>query len=151
MDNDNAVSVLNNLIETCKDGELGFKTAAEGLTNPALKAKFLEYSSQRAEFARALQGEVRSLGADPEKSGSVSGTLHRGWLDVKSAVTGRNDHAILAEAERGEDVAKAAYESAVKETLPASTSTLIQQQAVKVRAAHDHVRDARDREKTTTH
>ena len=147
MQNDNAISVLNNLIETCKDGELGFKTAVEGLKNPAIKSKFLEYSRQRGEMARELQSEVRRLGGDPEKAGSTAGSLHRGWLDIKSAVTGKDDHAIVAEAERGEDVAKSAYEDALKEVLPPSAQTLVQQQAIKVRQAHDAVRDLRDREK----
>lgn len=147
MNNDKAISTLNNLIETCKDGELGFKTAADGLTNPEIKAKFLEYSRQRAEMARELQGAVRQLGGDPEKSGSVAGSMHRGWLDIKAVVTGRDDHAIVAEAERGEDVAKSAYENALKETLPGTAQTLVQQQSVKVRQAHDHVRSVRDREK----
>ena len=147
MQNDKAISVLNNLIETCKDGELGFKTAAEGLKAPDIKAKFLEYSRQRNEMVRELQAEVRRLGGDPEKSGSVSGSLHRGWLDIKSAITGKDDHAIVAEAERGEDVAKSTFESALKETLPASALTLVQQQAAKVRQTHDRVREIRDREK----
>jgi uncharacterized protein (TIGR02284 family) len=147
MQNDNAISVLNNLIETCKDGELGFKTAAEGLTSAAIKTKFLEYSRQRGEMVRELQTEVRRLGGDPEKSGSVSGSLHRGWLDIKSVITGKDDHAIVTEAERGEDVAKTAYENALKEALPGTVQTIVQQQAAKVRLAHDHVRDLRDREK----
>ena len=147
MQNDHAISVLNNLIETYKDGELGFKTAAEGLKNTAIKSKFLEYSRQRGEMARELQSEVRRLGGDPEKAGSTAGSLHRGWLDIKSAVTGKDDHAIVAEAERGEDVAKSAYEDALKEVLPPGAQTLVQQQAVKVRQAHDAVRDLRDREK----
>ena len=147
MQNDNAISVLNNIIETCKDGELGFKTAAEGLKSAEIKAKFLEYSRQRGEMVRELQNEVRRLGGDPEKSGSMSGSLHRGWLDIKSAVTGKDDHAIVAEAERGEDVAKTAYENALKEALPAGAQTLVQQQSAKVRQAHDQVRDLRDREK----
>jgi uncharacterized protein (TIGR02284 family) len=147
MQNDNAISVLNNLIETCKDGELGFKTAAEGLKRSDVKSVFLEYSRQRASMVRELQEEVRRLGGDPEKSGSMSGSLHRGWLDIKSAITGKDDHAVLAEAERGEDVAKSAYENALKESLPASARTLVQQQAALIRQAHDRVRDLRDREK----
>ena len=139
---------LNNLIETCKDGELGFKTAADGLQSAETKAKFLEYSRQRGEMARALQAEVRRLGGDPEKSGSVAGTMHRGWLDIKAAVTGKNDHAIIAEAERGEDVAKSAYETALKDTaLDATVRALVLQQSAKVKQAHDIVRDLRDREK----
>lgn len=149
MQNDQEISVLNNLIETCKDGELGFKTAAEGLKSSVLKTKFLEYSRERGAMARELQNEVSRLGGDPEKSGSMSGSMHRGWLDIKAIVTGNDDHAILAEAERGEDVAKSAYENALKESLSATVQMIVQQHAAKVRSAHDAVRDLRDREKVT--
>ena len=144
MTNDKAVSVLNNLIETCKDGEKGFKAAAEGLKSSSIKAKFLEYSRERGQMASELQAEVRRLGGDPDKSGSVSGSVHRGWLDLKAALTGHDDHAVVAEAERGEDVAKGVYENALKESLPTSAQTLVQQQAVKVRRVHDDVKAIRD-------
>ena len=140
MDNDKAIATLNDLIETCKDGEEGFRTAAEGITDPQVKALFNEYSRQRAQMSRELQDEVRRLGGSPEKSGSVSASLHRGWINIKSAVTGKDPQAIIAEAERGEDVAKAAFESALKQPLPASVQTLVQRQASQVRAAHDRVR-----------
>ena len=149
MSNDKTITTLNNLIETCKDGELGFKTAAEGLKSAEIKQKFLDYSRQRAEMVRDLQAEVRRLGGDPEKSGSVSGSLHRGWLDIKSVITGKDDHAIVAEAERGEDVAKTVYENALKEALPSTVLAIVQQQAVKVRQVHDQVRNLRDREKVS--
>lgn len=147
MQNDQTISTLNNLIETCKDGENGFRTAAEGLKNPQVKTKFLEYARQRADMVRELQGIVRTLGGDPETTGSVTASMHRGWMDIKSAITGKDDHAILAEAERGEDVAVAAYQSALQESLPAQAQTIVQQQAARVREAHDTVRDLRDREK----
>ena len=147
MQNDKAISVLNNLIETVKDGEQGFRTAAEGLTDPQTKALFNDYSRQRAQMARELQDEVRSLGGDPEKAGSTAGALHRGWIDIKSAVTGKNPHAIVAEAERGEDSAKNAYDEALKESLPPSARTVVQQQATQIHAAHDRVREIRDRDK----
>src|SRR5215210_4857326 len=102
MDNDKTISTLNDLIETCKDGEEGFRTAAEGVTDLQVKALFSEYSRQRAEMARELQEEVRRLGGSPEKSGSVSGSAHRGWINIKSAVTGKDPQAIVSEAERGE-------------------------------------------------
>lgn len=147
MQNDKAISTLNNLIETCKDGENGFRTAAEGLKNPQFKTKFLEYARQRADMVRELQGAVGTLGGDPETTGSVTASMHRGWMDIKSAILGKDDHAILAEAERGEDVAVAAYQSALQESLPAQAQTIVQQQAARVREAHDTVRDLRDREK----
>jgi uncharacterized protein (TIGR02284 family) len=64
-------------------------------------------------------------------------------------VIGKDDYAIVAEAERGEDVAKAAYENALKETLPGTAQAVVQRQAAQVRQAHDAVRDIRDREKVS--
>ena len=139
-DNDKTVSTLNNLIETCKDGENGFRTAAEGIRNGELKTLFNTYSQQRAQFAAELQAEVRHLGGDPENSGSVAATLHRGWINIKSAVTGEDDGAIISECERGEDSAVKNYEDALKENLPANIRAIIEQQFTQVREAHDQVR-----------
>lgn len=141
MNNDNAISTLNNLIETCKDGENGFRTAADGVKNAELKTLFTTYSQQRAKFAAELQGEVRGLGGDPEKTGSVVASLHRGWIDIKSAVTGEDEAAVIAECERGEDSAKANYEEALKETLPANIKSTIERQYGQVKEAHDRIRD----------
>jgi uncharacterized protein (TIGR02284 family) len=145
--NDKSISVLNSLIETVKDGEKGFKDAAEGVKSADIKAKFLEYSRERGRMAAELQAEVRRLGGDPDKGGSMSGSLHRGWMDLKAALTGHDDHAIVSEAERGEDVAKKAFDDAVKgNDLSGSALTLVQQQASRVNRVHDEVRDLRDRQ-----
>ena len=69
MDNTKVISTLNWLIETLKDGEEGFRTAAEGLTDPQTKAVFQQYSRERAQMAQELQAEVRALGGDPEQGG----------------------------------------------------------------------------------
>jgi len=140
MDNTKVISTLNSLIETLKDGEEGFRAAAEGLTDPQAKAVFQQYSRERAQMAQELQAEVRTLGGDPEQAGSMSGSVHRGWINIKSVVTGKNDASIIAEAERGEDIAKNAYAEAIKTALPPSVSAIISRQAVKVREAHDRVR-----------
>jgi len=140
MDNDQAISTLNSLIETLKDGQEGFRAAAEGLTDPQTKAVFQQYARERAQMAQELQAQVRALGGDPEKAGSMSGSVHRGWINIKSAVTGKDDASIISEAERGEDVAKRAYDEALKGSLPASVTAVISRQAVQVRAAHDKVR-----------
>jgi uncharacterized protein (TIGR02284 family) len=140
MDASKAISTLNELIETCRDGENGFRTAAESVKDAHVKALFQRFTRQRAEMARELQDEVRKLGGNPEDSGSVSASLHRGWMNMKSLVTGGSDSAIIAEAERGEDIAKTAYAKALKEDLPAGVRTLIQAQADIVKMAHDEVR-----------
>ena len=144
MANDDVVSTLNNLIETCKDGQNGFQEAAEGVQNSNLKSLFYEYSQQRAQFAGELQSLVRELGGDPENSGSTAAALHRGWINIKSAVTGKDDNAILSECERGEDVAKNAYQEALRMNLPANVQSVVQRQAQAVKEAHDRVRNLRD-------
>ena len=142
--NDDVISTLNGLIETCKDGQEGFKEAAEGVERSDLKSLFYEFSQQRSQFVGELQSLVRSLGGDPEKSGSVAGALHRGWINIKAAVTGKDDGAILNEAERGEDSAKNAFKDAIKEALPANVLETIQKQFAAVQAAHDRVKALRD-------
>jgi uncharacterized protein (TIGR02284 family) len=148
MEHSNAISVLNNLIETTRDGENGFRTAASAVKDSHLKALFQRFERQRAEMVRELQSEVKRLGGDPEKMGSVSGSLHRGWINIKSLVTGGDDAAIISEAERGEDAAKRAFEDALKADLPAGTRELVQQQSAIVHTAHDEVRAL---EKTHAH
>ena len=138
--NDDTISVLNNLIETCKDGQNGFQTAADGVKNSELKTLFNKYSQQRAQFAAEIQGEVRRLGGDPEKAGSVVATLHRGWINIKSAVTGEDESAVLAECERGEDSAVSNYQDALKANLPADVKSIVQRQFTQVKEAHDRIR-----------
>jgi uncharacterized protein (TIGR02284 family) len=139
-DNDNVISTLNNLIETCKDAQEGFRQAAEGVKNSELKTLFHAYSTQRAQFAGELQNEVRRLGGDPEKSSSTLGALHRGWINIKSAVTGEDEGAVISECGRGEDSAVRNYEDALKGELPNDLRTLVERQFAEVKAAHDRIR-----------
>jgi uncharacterized protein (TIGR02284 family) len=139
-------SVLNSLIETCKDGQFGFQSAADTVDNADFKSLFAELAAQRQQFVGELQSLVRGLGEEAETSGSVAGSLHRGWIDIKAALVTRNAHAILAECERGEDSAVANYRDALEhDELPANMRTVIQRQAAGVQASHDRVRDLRDR------
>jgi uncharacterized protein (TIGR02284 family) len=138
--NDEVISTLNNLIETCKDGQNGFTTAAEGVNRSDLKNLFMNYAQQRGEFARELQQEVRNLGGDPENGGSIAATLHRGWINVKSAVTGDDESAVIAECERGEDSAVSNYKDALEQSLPPKAQALVLRQYNEVKAAHDRIR-----------
>lgn len=140
MNHSKTIDALNTLIETCRDGEQGFRTAAEGVTDPQVRSLFQQYAQQRGQCVRDLQLAVSKLGGTAENSGSVSGSVHRGWINIKSLVTGKDEHAIIAEAERGEDVAKAAFESALGEEMPSDTKALVQRMAAQVREAHDRVR-----------
>lgn len=142
----NTISILNELIETLKNGQEGFRAASEDVQSGDLKTLFSEYSLQRSKFAGELRAIAHSLGeADPATGGSVSGALHRGWINLKSALTSQDEHAILSECERGEDSAVAEYSKALaEEGLPGHVAATLQTQYKAVKAAHDRVRDLRD-------
>lgn len=138
--NADVISTLNNLIETCKDGQNGYQTAADGVKNSELKTLFNTYAQQRAQFAGDLQSEVRRLGGDPEKTGSIAASLHRGWINIKSAVTGEDESAVLAECERGEDSAVSNYQDTLASELPADVRDVVQRQFTQIKEAHDRIR-----------
>ena len=137
-------SVLNDLIETSKDGEQGFTRAANETTDSELKTIFLQGAERCRTAVRQLQEHVTALGEKPESSGSALGAAHRGWLDLKAAVTGRDAKAILEECERGEDVAKRSYEKALQQDLPGDVRMVVDRQFREVIANHNRVKELRN-------
>ena len=133
------IAILNNLIETCKDRQYGYRTAASAVKNSSLKTLFQGYEQQAAQHAAELQQEVRRLGGDPEKSGSLAGWFMRGWMNLTSAVGG-DESGIVSECERGEDSAKSNYENALREFLPADVQALVQRQFAAIKEGHDRMR-----------
>jgi uncharacterized protein (TIGR02284 family) len=144
MDTKEVINTLNDLITTSKDGEAGFRTCAEGVKNPQLKAMFDEAARRCATGAAELQAKVRALGGNPDESGSTGGSARRAWINIKSAVTGKDDHAVLTECEKGEDVAKRAYQDALAKALPSDVRSMVERQFQGVKANHDRVRDLRN-------
>ena len=121
-------SVLNHLMETCKDGERGFRYAANHVQDPSVKALFLDIASQRERFATDLLPHAQRLGGASETDGTAAGALHRGWMTIKDVLTGHEDRAIIGEAERGEGTAVAVYKDAVEGMLPPTVRDLIERQ-----------------------
>jgi uncharacterized protein (TIGR02284 family) len=144
------ISTLNGLIETLKDGQEGFRQASEAVKDSQLKSLFSEISLERSKFAGELQSHVMQLGEpDPEKTSSTAGALHRAWINMKSAITSRDHHAILAECERGEDSAVSEYKKAMEDEsrLSAPIRDTVSRQYTAVKAAHDRVKALRDASK----
>ncbi len=150
MDNKKIVSTLNDLIETCRDGLNGFKEAAENVKSLDLKSLFNKMSDQRAKFVQELQPEVRRLGGEAEKTGSTAGAIHRVWMDIKGTLTGKDDHTILVECERGEDSAVSAYKDALKQGLPTAVLTIVELQYQTIQKDHDRVKQLRDAKVATS-
>jgi len=144
MDENNAVSVLEGLIETCRDGQKGYQDAASHVKRTDLKSYFNEQSLERARFAGELEAELIRFGKPDKKvSGSVGGALRRAWIDTKVSLGG-GDKTILDSVEAGEDSAKESYQKALSGTLPENLTEIIRRQAVSVQRAHDHVKTLRD-------
>lgn len=143
--NTNLRCTLNHLIPTCKDGQEGYLTAAENVSDAEAKRLFSDYSLQRAKFAGELQSLAHELGdSNPEYASSVSGALHRGWMNLKSAVTSGDAHAIFLECERGESCAVSEYQKALEQELPANVREVVARQGQTIAAAHQRVRALAD-------
>ena len=144
MTNDDIVDILNDLIETSKDGEYGFRTSAEYLKAVDTRRLFERRADECRGAAAELQTLVQQYGGDPEDSGSASAAMHRGWVAVKGTLAGYSDKAILEETERGEDVALESYRHALAESLPTDVRSVVEGQFEGVKRNHAQVRQLRD-------
>lgn len=145
MDNDEIIATLNDLIETSKDGELGFRTCADDAGDPQLKSFFDKRSRRCAAAAIELQDLVRAYGGDPATSGGLGGAAHRRWIDIKAFITGKDDKAVLKECERGEDVAVSSYQRALARNLPEQVRVVVERQYQGVLQNQDEVRRMSDK------
>jgi uncharacterized protein (TIGR02284 family) len=146
----NQNEIIDDLIETLKDGQEGFEQAAESVKDPQLKSLFDDYSRQRARFAIELRTQARSPDErESNMSGSAAGALHRGWINLKSALTRGDDHAILAECERGEDSAVEEFRKALDDGLSTHVQEVVSRQYVQIKEAHDRVKHMRDAAKNS--
>lgn len=144
LDNDDVVDVLNDLIETCRDGEYGFNACAEHAQGAMLKALFLRRAAECHHAHGELETQVRRLGGEPHQRGTAAAALHRGWVAVRGSMTGHSDQAMLDECERGEDAALARYRKALKQALPSDIRQIVEHQSQGVQRNHDQIKALRD-------
>jgi len=144
MNNDEVVSVLNDLLETTRDGEYGFRTCGAQCERPQLKG-ILEARAVDCERAAAeLELAVIGLGGTPAGGGTTSGALHRGWVTLRGAVSAVDDLAMLEECESGEDKALAHYREAIALPLPTDVMAMVRRQYEGTKKNHDQIRALRD-------
>jgi uncharacterized protein (TIGR02284 family) len=146
MDRAAVVSCLSDLIETSRDAENGFRQCGEKARDPKLKDFFLDCADDCRSGIDELTRHVAQYGGSSDKSGSIAGAAHRVWLTLREGVT-HSDASILAECERGEDHALAAYRKALKKPLPSDVSSLVERQMQDVQRNHDKVKALRDQYK----
>ena len=143
-DNDNVIDTLNDLLESCRDGEYGFNTSAEHTKTADLKTMLTRHGQECRTAGQELEALIRQLGGKPDEGGSMSGALHRGWVSVRGTLSGHSDLSMLEECERGEDSAVASYRKALKQNLPAAIRSVVERQAEGAQRNHDQIKALRD-------
>jgi uncharacterized protein (TIGR02284 family) len=143
-DRDDVIDVLQDLVECSLDGEYGFRACAEQASSADLKSIFLQRADDCRRAVEELDEQIRACGGKPPEHGSVAGAVHRGWVAVKTTLTTYDDKAVLEEAERGEDNAKARYMKALKAPLPAQVKLVVERQMQGVQRNHDQIKMLRD-------
>lgn len=128
--------VLNELIVTCRDAARGFGWAADQARDPELRQLFADLARERQQYAADLLPHAQRLGGHSDAEGTAAATLHRAWITVKGTLSGHQEQALLAEAERGERVALSAYTDGLAGMLPPDCRDLVEAQLEGIRAAH---------------
>ena len=133
-------TTLNTLIGTLIDSIEGYQKAAADTTNTRFAEMFNARARERQHAVTTLQAAVARLGGNPEDDGTTAGAAHRGWINLKEAVLGRDDEAIVKEVERGEDYLKEKFEAALRHTdLPAEARAAVDEAWTSVKAGHDEM------------
>lgn len=142
------IKQLQELIQINVDSRDGFRHAAEKLEDMTLSTLFQSLAHQREEQANELSQYVEWNQEKPDREGSFAASLHRSWITIREALSSDSLYPVLAEAERGEDQIKAAYENALRETAGSAVNDVLTRQYAQVKSAHDRVRDLRDEHKS---
>ena len=134
------VTTLNTLTATLLDSVKGYRDAAENSESGRFQELFRSNADERSRCAEDLRAEVRRLGGEPEDDQSTMGAIHQRWLDLKAAVTGRDDKTIINEVERGEDYLKEKFETALNSGhLGGESRAAVEQAYQSVRKGHDQI------------
>jgi uncharacterized protein (TIGR02284 family) len=143
MDPEHVISTLNELIEVSKDGEYGFRICAQKSNSPNLVEIFSHRADECRKAASELEQYVVDWGEAPTTRGSVAGSLQRGWIGMRSALSSNDDQALLEECERGEDVAMDSYQKAIDRPLPVAVRPIIERQYLGAMHNQNQIRELR--------
>jgi len=139
-DRQDEISTLNTLTATLIDSVTGYEDAASNSEAGRFSQIFRERAQERQQCVQELRAEVQRLGGNPEDDGSFMGKTHQRFLDLKAAITGRDEQAIINEVERGEDYLKEKFETALNsDELSGGTRAAVERVFQSVREGHDQM------------
>jgi uncharacterized protein (TIGR02284 family) len=146
LSDDAALALLHTLLRVCEDSAEGYAIAERDVVDPDWARQFAQFGHQRRKLAEEIQHRITNLRGDARAKPTLTGAVHRAWMDYRAGADANPLRALLAEIERGEDFAVDAYRQALKERdIDATTLQLIQRQYESVQAAHDRIKQLRDR------
>jgi uncharacterized protein (TIGR02284 family) len=130
---------LQSLIKCQIDGQKEFQKMAEQMNDPTLKHYFDEESLQRAEFRGDLESVLHHEGIhDIKESGTMSGSLHRVWGELKAAL-GDGDQSLLDTAKQDGDAVIKVYNEAQKKELPMPVRQLLSNQSAHIQSFNEYM------------
>jgi uncharacterized protein (TIGR02284 family) len=139
MTTNNTLDIVEKLIQTCRDGEEGYRGAAEHTKDAELRNFFNRQSLERARFSGELQTVARTLGEpSPGRDASVASKLHRAWFDLKQKLGG-GEVSVLESVETGEEAARQEYQEALSADLPYNVRSTVERQSESISVACDRV------------
>ena len=146
------ISTLNTLIATTVDSITCYENSAKDIENERFREIFRQRADDRQQVVEQLRGEVRRLGGDPDDGGSFLGKAHQRFEDLKSAITGGDDQAIVNEVERGEDYLKGKFETALESgTLSGECRSVVERCFQSVKSGHDQISQLKHGMETPSH
>jgi uncharacterized protein (TIGR02284 family) len=114
--NKEIISDLKELLSIVNDGKEGYETSSEATEKIELQGVYLKYAAQRAGYAEELRAHIATHGGDADnESGGVLGALHRTWIDIKQALSSKEDVAILEAIVTGEKAAIDKYDQYISD------------------------------------
>lgn len=143
------VQILNRLLRIANASERGFNLASENVKNRGLSAIFKGYAQHRGQFARTLSAMVRDLGGRPAEGSGLLAALHRGWINIKAAMTigqPNTERVVLDEVSRGEQAARDAYQRALQQSLPEELRAVVEQQMREIEAVGERIQELRGKD-----
>jgi uncharacterized protein (TIGR02284 family) len=139
------ISLLNDLIIINNDRIEGYVTAAKETTDADLKVLFNDLAKESREFKNDLFTEVIALNGKPAEGTKITGKMYRAWMEVKTALTGKDRKKILSSCEFGEDIAAEEYDKVLKsEDLDETAKVIVTKQREKLHKSHDRIKALRD-------
>ena len=136
---------LQDLLQKNYDAEKGFKNAITKTESNNLKEFLKRQAVKHNRFATELDREIRALNETPKEEGSFGGKLSRAWMDIKVAVSGNHDEAILEECVRGEKDSAEEYEEALDENnFPPHLEEVLRKQLIVIKTMIAEVQNMED-------